>query len=252
MSEFRPVLLLPHYNHIEQLRRFLPALQATGYPILVVDDGSDGDELEILRKMAALEELELVVHTTNRGKGAAVMTGFVAAAQTGYTHALQIDADGQHDPSDIVPLLERARRSPSTLVCGEPQFGADMPAARKYGRKLTDFFVILETWTFTIRDSMCGLRVYPLAETLALLERQRPGERMDFDIEMLVFAFWQGIELDFVKTRVKYPENGLSHFHYFRDNVKIIAMHARLLLGMFPRIPSLLMRHFRQPKWAKS
>ena len=65
--------------------------------------------------------------------------------------------------------------------------------------------VWLETLSFDIVDSMCGFRVYPLAPTLALLDRQRLGPRMDFDTEILVRLHWRDVPMRWLPTRVSYP-----------------------------------------------
>ena len=252
MSGFAPVMLVPHYRHVAQFREFLPALQSAGIPILVIDDGSTAAEVNELQELAEAHSFELITYPENRGKGAAVMSGFRHALNAGYSHAVQIDADGQHNAADVPTLIARARECTGALICGEPEFGPEMPAARRYGRKVTDFFVFLETWTFTLKDSMCGLRVYPLSQMVCLVDRHKPGDGMDFDIEVLVRAYWQGLPIEYVKTRVRYPETGRSHYRYLLDNTKITAMHTRLLLGMIPRIPALVMRHFRRPKGQSS
>lgn len=245
MSEFRPVLLIPHYEHLRQLRASLPGLRAAGVPILVVDDGSSRQTLEQLTRESATAGFELLSLPANEGKGAAVMKGFEHAAGCGFTHALQMDADGQHDPGDIERFLAAAAQRPTTLVCGTPVFGAEAPWVRVWGRKLTDGVVMLETWKRGIRDSLCGFRVYPLAGTLAVIGRHRPGQRMDFDAELLVNACWDGMPLHFLKTRVVYPEAGVSHFHYLGDNLRMIRMHLRLLARMAWQSPVLLKRRLQ-------
>lgn len=237
---FRPVLLVPHYNHLEQFRRFLPDLQATDVPLLVVDDGSDPGPREALAELAEAHGFELLQRPENRGKGDALMAGFAYADRLGYSHALQVDADGQHDTADVPRFLDAARDRPDAMICGAPVFGEDAPWVRVWGRKLTDLVVFLETWSTGVKDSLCGFRVYPLAGTLSVIERRRPGARMDFDASMLVYARWQGMDLHFLHTRVIYPEAGRSHFRYLRDNLRMVALHVRLLLGMLLRAPLLL------------
>lgn len=239
-GRFQPVLLIPHYEHLRQLRDSLPGLRAAGVPLLVVDDGSSRETAQQLAETAAANDFELLSLPVNEGKGNAVMAGFAHAAERGFTHALQMDADGQHDPADIARFLDAAARRPDTMVCGTPVFGPDAPRVRVWGRKLTDGVVFLETWTRGIRDSLCGFRVYPLDDTLRVIGRHRPGARMDFDAELLVNACWDGMPLHFLDTRVIYPEAGVSHFHYLRDNLRMVRMHLRLLSRMAWRSPVLL------------
>lgn len=245
VNSFRPVLLIPHYEHLRQLCDSLPQLRAAGIPMLVVDDGSSRETAGKLAQAAVAHDFELLSLPLNQGKGSAVMAGFAHAALQGYTHALQMDADGQHNPLDIARFLDSAASRPDTMVCGTPVFGADAPRVRVWGRKLTDGVVFLETWTRGIRDSLCGFRVYPLDDTLRVIQRHRPGARMDFDAELLVNACWDGMPLHFLATRVIYPEAGVSHFHYLRDNLRMIRMHLRLLARMAWRSPVLVQQRLQ-------
>lgn len=240
MSAFRPVILVPHYNHAAQFVDYLPALLETGTPLLVVDDGSDRATVRQLDALAQAEGFELVRRDENGGKGEAMLTGFAAAEDRGYTHALQVDADGQHDPEDIPRFLACARARPDTLICGAPVFGRDAPRVRVWGRKLTDVVVALETWSTGVRDALCGFRVYPLAKTRAVIDGHRPGARMDFDADLLVALRWSGMPLHFLPTRVRYPETGASHFGYVADNARMVGLHVRLILMMLLRSPILL------------
>jgi hypothetical protein len=104
----------------------------------------------------------------------------------------------------------------------------------------------VNTLSFSIRDSMCGFRVYPLAETLRVWDANRIGTRMDFDTEILVRLYWQGLEVINLPTRVTYPIDGVSHFRLWRDNLRISWMHTRLFFGMLLRLPRLMMRKRRE------
>ncbi|MDR1818407.1 MAG: glycosyltransferase family 2 protein [Puniceicoccales bacterium] len=238
MSEFRPCVIIPCYNHAGSLPGVLASLAPTGLPVIIVDDASEPPVPAVPAVPAAV----LLRHDVNQGKGGAVITGLREAARLGYTHALQIDADGQHDAAAVPALLEAARREPDALVSGAPLYDASAPASRRHGRLLTNAWVWLETLSFQIKDSMCGLRVYPLAATLALLDRRRLGRRMDFDVEILVRLFWDGVPARFVPVRVTYPAGGVSHFHPVRDNLRVSWMHTRLVLEMLPHLPALLRR----------
>ena len=240
MSAFRPVILVPHYEHLDQFTAYLPALLAAGAPLLVVDDGSGEATVRQLRALADAEGFALVCRDMNGGKGEAMLTGFAAANEAGYTHALQVDADGQHDPEDIPRFLACAQARSDTLVCGAPVFGDDAPWVRVWGRKLTDLMVALESWSTGVRDSLCGFRVYPLEQTLAVIDGHRPGARMDFDADLLVALRWAGMPLHFLPTKVRYPDQGVSHFRYVADNVRMVGLHVRLMLRMLLRSPILL------------
>ena len=242
-AQGRYCLLLPHYNHAEQLLKFLPALVATGVPCVIIDDGSDEQQQNALRDWVDKHiDVFMFTHAHNRGKGAAAQTGFVLARSLGFSHAIQIDADGQHSVADIARFIHHSRCQPRALICGNPIFDETVPKARLYGRKVTDFWVALETLSLDIKDGLCGFRVYPLDEVERLLDRYYIGSRMNFDTDILVKAVWAGIDYEFIDTQVVYDTQGVSHFHYLRDNLLLIRLHAGLVMGMLPRLPMLIGR----------
>ncbi|VEB90726.1 glycosyl transferase [Citrobacter koseri] len=240
---FTPCVLIPCYNHGAMMARVLARLQPFNLPCIVVDDGSDETTRQRLAQLAAQEpNLTLIRLPENAGKGAAVIRGLQAASDAGFTHAVQVDADGQHAIEDIPKLLKLAQENPAALISGQPIYDDSIPRSRLYGRWITHVWVWIETLSFQLKDSMCGFRVYPVAPVLQLAQRVTLGKRMDFDTEVMVRLYWQGNTSYFVPTRVTYPLDGLSHFDALKDNCRISLMHTRLFFGMLPRIPSLLFR----------
>jgi predicted LPLAT superfamily acyltransferase len=247
---FRPCAVIPVYNHHTALRRIVDALRAAGLPVILVDDGSDATTKTVLVSLKGTG-VEMLTQAVNRGKGAAVFAGLARASEEGYTHALQVDADGQHDLGDVHAMLKLAEEHPLHLISGTPQYDASIPRIRFYGRYLTHLLVWIVTLSFTLRDSMCGFRVYPIAPMLAL--SSKIGSRMDFDTDAMVRLYWAGTESLFLPTRVRYPDDGISHYRMLRDNLRMLWLHLRLELGMLPRIPMLIGRNFgrrRQQHWA--
>lgn len=240
---FLPVVVIPVYNHPDTIGAMVAAVRGHGLPCILVDDGSEPRCAAVLDALAAAGGgVSLVRLPVNQGKGGAMMAGLREAQRRGHTHALQIDADGQHDPGDIPKFLAMARARVAELVCGTPVYDASIPKGRLYGRYLTHVWVWINTLSFEIRDSMCGFRVYPLDATVAVLDSATLGRRMDFDTEVLVRLYWRGVRFANVPTRVTYPLDGISHFKALRDNVLISRMHARLFFGMLLRLPVLLWR----------
>jgi glycosyltransferase involved in cell wall biosynthesis len=239
-------IVVPHYDHLEQFGRFLPGLADIGLPIIVVDDASPAATADALEELLSGVSVQtsLVRHSRNRGKGGAVMTALRSARDAGYSHALQVDADGQHDCADIDKFLNAADERPDSVICGEPIFDNRISSLRYYGRFITLSLAYAETLSREIRDALCGFRLYPLASITNIIDKHRLGERMAFDPELLVRAIWAGIPLHYVPVKVAYPEDGKSHFHYFSDNAEISWMHTRLLFGMVIRLPMLLQRKF--------
>lgn len=239
-------IVIPNYNHTVLLDEFLGKLGAFGLPVIMVNDGSKASATELFRALAdKYPYLSLVEHKVNQGKGAAVQTGLRAAFELGYSHAIQVDADGQHDLNDINKMVAESKRYPQALISGQPVYDESVPKHRYYARNITHFWVWIETLSFKIKDTMCGYRVYPLAATLDLLNHQQLGKRMDFDIEIMVRLYWRNIECRFLPTAVDYPEHGVSHFRALEDNVLISWMHTRLFFGMLLRSPVLILRKFR-------
>ncbi|MDF4796685.1 glycosyltransferase, partial [Vibrio parahaemolyticus] len=245
MSDYRPCFLIPCYNHGSTIADVVASLSAFDLPVLVVDDGSNEDTKQALSALSEQGLIKLISLSENQGKGGAVMAGLHQAHQLGFTHTIQIDADGQHDLEALPKLLSASETKPDNLISGQPIYDESVPKARLYGRYATHVWVWIETLSLSIKDSMCGFRAYPVAKTVAVLNKYNIGKRMDFDIEILVRMYWEGVDIDFVPTRVIYPEGGISHFDALWDNVKISWMHTRLFFGMLPRIPSLLARKRR-------
>jgi len=213
--------------------------------VIVVNDGSDEPTSRLLRQLEARHGfMILVVREANGGKGAAVKTGLRRARQEGFTHALQLDADGQHDTGEIPVFVSEAEAYPEALILGQPCFGEDVPRARLYGRQISRVMVWLQTLSLQIADPLFGFRVYPVAASLRLMDRVSLGDRMDFDPEIAVRLFWQGLDVRNVKAKVHYPEDGISHFQVIRDNLRLSWLHTRLILGMLWRAPKLLVRRW--------
>jgi glycosyltransferase involved in cell wall biosynthesis len=241
-------LVIPHYDHLDQFSRVLPELVGLNMPMIIVDDASPApvsDHLEQLLQNSAARAT-LVKHEHNLGKGGAVMTGLQQASLAGYSHALQVDADGQHDLKSIPKLLRVAHEHPQNIICGRPVFDNSISGLRYYGRFLTLYLVWLETLSKEIEDALCGFRIYPLESVVSLIVSGKPGERMAFDPEILVRAVWSGIGLSYIPVNIVYPDDGKSHFHYIRDNAEITWMHTRLIAGMLLRLPKLVRRLFER------
>ncbi|WP_340115550.1 glycosyltransferase family 2 protein [Pelagibius sp. 7325] len=235
--------IIPVYNHAAEASMLIDRLQPFGHQVILVNDASEPVQTEVLRRLAAGRGwVHLVEHHKNGGKGAAVKTGLKEAVARGFTHALQIDADGQHDTADVPKLISLAQQHPSAVIAGQPIFDDSIPRSRLFARYLTHVWVWVETLSFVIRDSMCGFRIYPLTSVAQLLHTSHLGSRMDFDPEILVRLYWMGVEVISMPTRVTYPEGGKSHFRMVEDNLLITRMHTRLFFGMLWRAPMLLSR----------
>lgn len=241
---FKACAVIPVYDHERAIAAVVQGVQRHDIHVFLIDDGCNELCASELQRLSQRPGVTLLKHGRNRGKGAAVCSGFRAAHAAGFTHALQVDADGQHALGDIARVLEVARIQPHAVICGRPIFDDSIPKIRYYGRYLTHAMVWLETLSFEIRDSMCGFRLYPLEAVIALLGRHGVGSRMDFDTDIIVRLHWRGVATHWVETRVVYPADGVSHFRMFFDNVRMTSLHVRLVLGMLVRAPLLMRRRF--------
>jgi glycosyltransferase involved in cell wall biosynthesis len=240
-------IIIPVYNHEHAIPYVISRLKDYGIPCLLVNDGSSVACSKVLEDCAIQESswLTLLNRAENSGKGAAVIDGFNTAKRLGYTHAIQIDADGQHNINDIPHFLEVSRQNPAAMILGKPIFDESVPKVRLYGRLLTNLCIVINTLSLAIADGLCGFRLYPLAAVDQLISATQIGQRMDYDVDIVVRLYWQGVEAINIPTAVHYPYDGVSHFRLWRDNVMISRTHIRLFLGMLTRIPQLLSRHRR-------
>ncbi|RYL25883.1 glycosyltransferase family 2 protein [Acinetobacter piscicola] len=238
--------VIPVYNHPHYIQALLEHLNDFALPVIVVNDGSDAECTQLLHILdQQFEHVILVEHAMNQGKGQAVMTGLQKAFDLGLSHALQIDADGQHDWQDIAKFLQISQQHPKAMVIGQPIFDDTVPKKRLYGRYATHIWVWINSLSFDIKDSMCGFRIYPLAATIQILNTAKFQARMGFDSEILVRLKWENIPFINVPTKVIYPEQGISHFHVWRDNLGMSQAHSRLFAGMLLRLPKLLKNKYK-------
>ena len=189
------LVLIPSYNTGERLYRTLAEARAQWQPVWLVIDGSDDGTAAGARRLAAGDP-GLRVHTLprNAGKGAAVLHGLRAARTAGYTHALTMDADGQH-PAGLIPSFMRASLArPEAMVLGKPVFDASAPLLRVRGRRISNGWANLETLGAGVGDSLYGFRVYPIAPLVELMSRCRWMRRFDFDPEAVVRLAWAGVK----------------------------------------------------------
>jgi glycosyltransferase involved in cell wall biosynthesis len=243
------IVLMPSYNGGPRLSGVVAEALASWTPVMAVIDGSDdGSERALLERARGTEALTVVVLPRNLGKGAAVIAGAEEAARRGFTHALVMDADGQHPSGSIAEFMEASRLHPEAMVLGRPILPVNTPFERRHGRKLSTGIVRIELLGRAVDDPLFGFRVYPIAPLLRVLRYRRGGRRYDFDTEAAVRLAWEGVTPLNLPAPVRYysrAEGGVSHFRYLRDNVLLVTMHAKLVAELLFRWPALL-RHRRR------
>ena len=243
-------MLIPSYNSGALVLRTVREALAQWAPVWVVVDGStDGTSAQLLALTTTEPHLRVLVLPVNRGKGAAVLHGLEIARREGYTHALTMDADGQHPAGHIGAFMAASQRVPEAMVLGVPQFDASAPALRRRGRRISNWWANLETLGAGVQDSLFGFRVYPVGPLVDVMQSRRWMRRFDFDPEAAVRLAWAGVPPLNLPAPVRYltaAEGGVSHFNYLRDNVLLTGMHIRLMVEFVLRLPLLLLRR-RQP-----
>jgi glycosyltransferase involved in cell wall biosynthesis len=231
----RFAFISPVYNHAATVAQVVKDAQVLGFPIFVVDDGSTDTTYEQIKEITGIQILR---HQNNQGKGAAIMTGFAAAAVVA-DWAITIDADGQHYPQDARKLINAIPADMRAIVVGAREGmagakGAHIPWTSRFGRKFSNFWVWAAGGAI-LSDSQSGMRLYPLPEAMLLNTTAR---RFQFEVEILVMARRKGLPVVETPVRVIYNPDGkrISHFRPFVDFLRNSQTFARLI---FYRIFSL-------------
>jgi len=230
----RFAVVIPVYNHGRTVRRVVQSALGLDLPIYVVDDGSsDGG----CTSLASMPGVHLLAHPSNLGKGAALLTGFRAAANSA-DWAITLDADGQHDPEDARVLMASiADRARSVVVgCRKAMLSAGAPWTSRFGRGFSNFWVRMAGGP-RLTDSQSGFRIYPLPEVLGWEVRAR---RYQFEVEVLVKAGWHGVPVVEAPIDVIYAPDGerVSHFRPFVDFMRNSNAFTRLI------VQNIFIRHF--------
>jgi glycosyltransferase involved in cell wall biosynthesis len=229
--------LIPVYNNsgtiVDVIERTRTVLEPD---ILVVSDGCTDGSDDLAKKTG----VNLVGYEDNKGKGYAIRYGLKEALKKGFTHALVLDADGQHLPEEIPRMTDAFWAFPERLWVGvrimEPE---KTPVSSRRGRSISNFWTSINGWQRCF-DAQSGFRIYPIEETLALNCRE---DGFAFEMEVLVRASWSGLKIGHIDIDVFYPREGrVSHFDPKRDNLASSLSSFKLFWGMVVRAPLLTFR----------
>lgn len=246
----RFVVVLPSFNHAKFLPEVLASLIKLPWTVIVVNDGSTDATSSVLsqQKREHGDRVVVATHAVNQGKAAALLTGFAAARVRGFTHALTIDSDGQHNASDLHTLAAAATANPTALVLGSRSAKIPgYPWTGRFGRWFSNHAVWAESGA-RVRDTQSGLRCYPLAN----LPAARAG-RYAYETEIITRAAWAGIPLVELPIDCTYtaPEGRVTHFRVLRDSIASVRLHVVLFtLAWLPGGPSQASVPRRLWKWA--
>jgi glycosyltransferase involved in cell wall biosynthesis len=240
------LVLIPSYNPGSKALETVRAARAHWDPVWVIVDGSTDGSAEALSAVARTDPgLQVLVRARNGGKGAALLDGLIEAQRAGFTHALTMDADGQHPAQCIGAFMSASAAAPPAMILGDPVFDASVPRIRLRGRRISNWCTNVTTLWAGVHDTLFGFRVYPIAPLLEVMQRTRWMRRFDFDAEAAVRLSWRGVPVVNLPAPVRYftrEEGGVSHFNYWRDNMLLTWMFLRLLAGFLVRLPFLVAR----------
>ncbi len=240
-------VMIPSYNTGPILKKTVTEALSEWQDVFVIIDGSTDGSDDDLEATATDPSHRLRVNRlpANKGKGAAILAGLTLAIDEGFTHALTMDADGQHPAESIKYYMELGEKHPGALVLGKPVFDASVPFIRLEGRKISNWWANFTTMWWGINDSLFGMRLYPIIPLRKVFASTFGARRFDFDPECAIRLCWKGIPVINLKTPVRYltlEEGGVSQFKYVRDNLLLTWMYFRLFFGFILRCPLLVIR----------
>lgn len=229
----RFAVLIAAYNAAETIGPVVSRIRPfSPDTVVVVDDGSRDGTGAIAEQLADV----VLRHEANRGKGAALVTGFTYLRDNGYDAVVTLDADGQHPPELIPKFVARYQETACELVVGCRPFGLGrMPLLRLLGNRLSSFWVSVAC-RGKVPDSQCGFRLYGL-QTLPLEMLTTHG--FDTETEILLEMSHQGARMEQVEVPLIYKPGGGSHFNQLGDTIAVTRVIARYLFGKrWARIPN--------------
>lgn len=218
-------VVIPAYNHAGRVAGVIRDARELPWPLFVVDDGSTDGTRE---RIGDIPGVTVIRHGENRGKGAAILTGFGAAAPAA-DWVVTMDADGQHRPADAWNLVRAVPPGSRPIIVGRRE-GMDhrhVPWKSRFGRSFSNFWVRASGGP-DLLDTQSGFRLYPLPEAGRLQVRAR---RFQFEVEILVRASWQGLPVLEAPVGVVYqpPGERVSHYRGFVDFCRNTGTFSRLI-----------------------
>ena len=219
-------VLIPTYNNATKLADVLDDVLCYTSQVLVVNDGSTDNTLDVI---AGYPTIELLSYEQNVGKGLAMQRGFEFARSKGFRYAITIDSDGQHRAKDLPSFLDKIGEEPGSLIIGSRNMDQEnVPGRSSFGHKFSNFWVWLDTGV-RVSDSQSGFRLYPIE---AMAGTTYLATKYEFEIEVIVKAVWRGINVVSVPITVFYPtkEERISHFRPWMDSVRATILNIYLFV----------------------
>lgn len=228
-DQHKATVLIPTYNNAGSLAAVLRDVLTYTNCVLVVNDGSTDDTLQVLEQFP---QVQLVSYTQNRGKGFALRKGFAKALELGFDYAITLDADGQHFAKDLPTMLNCIEQYPNTIVVGARNMNQEnVPGKSSFGNRFSNFWF----WLYAGKkapDTQSGYRLYPIR---AMKKIRFYTRKYEFEVEVLVRSVWNGIKVEFAPISVYYPpaEERVSHFRPFQDFSRISVLNTVLFFIAF-------------------
>lgn len=220
-------IIIPTYNNEKTLRRVIDGVLDYTKSILIVNDGATDSTPLILKNYPALEQIHF---PKNQGKGSALRAGFKKAEELGYDYAITIDSDGQHYPDDFgvfLEALEQAENKDTLLIGARNMTAAGAPKGNSFGNKFSNFWYWFETG-ISLQDTQSGYRLYPVKK---INEKNYFTTRFEFEIEVIVKAAWNGVDVKNVPIKVLYDKDErVTHFRPYKDFARISVLNTYLVI----------------------
>jgi len=228
MADLNVCVIIPTYNNDKTLSRVIDGVLIYTDQIIIVNDGSTDDTINILKKYSSLDQIHF---KKNKGKGAALRAGFKKAIQKKYDFAITIDSDGQHYPDDIPIFIHELDKNDNILLIGSRNMTHEsVPKNSSFGNKFSNFWYWIETG-IKLTDTQSGYRLYPL-DTISKINFYT--NKFEFEIESIVKTAWRGVEVKNVPIKVLYDANErVSHFRPIVDFTRISILNTWLVLVAF-------------------
>ncbi|BDS15644.1 DUF2062 domain-containing protein [Aureispira anguillae] len=239
LKELNCCVIIPTYNNAQMLEQVIQDVEEytrlqlgkkhTISHLLVVNDGSTDTTAQILERYPSIMQLS---YTPNEGKGIAMRRAFEYAIEQGYNYAITLDSDGQHYAKDLPTFVEALKEHPNAIVIGSRNMGQEnVPTKSSFGNKFSSFWLWVETG-IKLEDTQSGYRLYPIK---AMQNFSFVTGRYEFEVEVLVRAAWEEIELLCVPIDVYYPpaEERITHFRPFKDFFRISVLNTFLCVMAF-------------------
>ncbi len=247
-EEKKCCVLIPTYNNASVLPDVIEDVLQYTDNIIVVNDGSTDDTLDILKEY---DEIEYLTYEKNEGKGFALRAGMKLAENLGYDYAISMDSDGQHFASDLPVFLKKINPDRPAIIIGARNMNEqEQKKGSGFANKFSDFWFWAETG-IKHPDTQSGYRLYPLKEVNKL---RYFSSKYEFEIEVIVRNAWRGIAIEAVPIRVYYPPEGerISHFRPFKDFFRISILNAVLVIfAFFYGLPARLYHYFKKKSFKK-